>query len=63
MKDFMLQAIDVAAILEELFNFNGQIEELCYAYEAEGKFGIPADQMIAILREFIETVKSLGWVY
>ncbi len=41
MKDFMLQAIDVAAILEELFNFNGQIEELAMLMKQKANLVYP----------------------
>ncbi|MCM1324771.1 MAG: hypothetical protein NC218_11685 [Acetobacter sp.] len=49
-----------AAVLEELFNFDGQLEELCCMSEMEGEFGLSADEMIAALRSFIQTAKSLG---
>ncbi len=44
----------VAAILNELFQFNDQIEELCIMSEAEGEFGMPANEMIFTLRDFIQ---------
>lgn len=43
---------DVADILRELFNFDGQIEELCAMSEMEGQFGMSAEQMLDILHEF-----------
>lgn len=49
-----------AAVLEELFNFDGQIEELCAMSEMEGEFGMSANQMIAALRNFLQTMKSIG---
>lgn len=43
----------VAAILAELFNFDGQLEELCAMSEMEGQFGMSADDMISVLKSFI----------
>lgn len=40
-------------ILSELFNFDGQLEELCTMSEIEGEFGMSADEMIATLKAFI----------
>lgn len=40
-------------ILSELFNFDGQVEELCTMSEMEGQFGMTADDMIATLKAFI----------
>lgn len=40
-------------ILQELFNFDGQVEELCTMSEMEGQFGMTADDMIATLKAFI----------
>lgn len=42
-----------AAILAELFNFDGQIEDLCSMSEIEGQFGMPAEKMLSTLRSFI----------
>lgn len=42
-----------AAILAELFNFDGQIEELCSMSEMEGQFGMSAEKMLSTLRSFI----------
>lgn len=44
---------DVALILQELFNFDGQIEELCTMSEMEGEFGMSADEMLTTLRTFM----------
>lgn len=43
----------VALILQELFNFDGQIEELCTMSEMEGQFGMSADEMLSALRTFV----------
>lgn len=43
----------VAAILAELFNFDGQIEELCAMSEVEGEFGMDSDKMVKTLQAFI----------
>ncbi len=43
----------VALILQELFNFDGQVEELCTMSEMEGEFGMPAEEMLNALRTFI----------
>lgn len=43
----------VADILAELFNFDGQLEELCSMSEMEGEFGMPANDMIDVLKAFI----------
>lgn len=43
----------VAYILQELFNFDGQIEDLCCMSETEGVLGMPADEMIDSLKQFI----------
>lgn len=40
-------------ILRELFNFDGQVEELCTMSEMEGQFGMTADDMIGTLKAFI----------
>ncbi len=45
----------VANILDELFQFDGQIEELCSMSEMEGQFGMEATEMIETLQSFIET--------
>lgn len=45
--------IKVASIIRELFNFDGQIEEMCAMSEMEGEFGMTADEMLETLREFI----------
>ena len=42
-----------ALILQELFNFDGQIEELCTMSEMEGEFGMSAEEMLNTLRTFI----------
>lgn len=41
-------------ILEELFNFDGQLEELCTMSEIEGEFGMDAGNMLTVLKDFIE---------
>lgn len=50
---------DTAAILRELFNFDGQVEELCAMSEMEGQFGMPADEMLDTLKEFIAVAERL----
>lgn len=45
-------------ILKELFNFDGQVEELCTMSEMEGEFGMSADSMIATLKAFIAYATS-----
>lgn len=40
-------------ILRELFNFDGQVEELCTMSEMEGQFSMTADDMIGTLKAFI----------
>lgn len=45
-------------ILKELFNFDGQVEELCTMSEMEGEFGMPADDMVATLKAFIAYATS-----
>ena len=40
-------------ILQELFDFDGQVEELCTMSEMEGEFGMTADDMINTLKAFI----------
>lgn len=45
-------------ILKELFNFDGQVEELCTMSEMEGEFGMSADDMIATLQAFIAYATS-----
>lgn len=49
----------VGAILDELFQFDGQIEELCTESEMQGEFPMSATDMIATLRAFVEHTKSL----
>lgn len=40
-------------ILKELFNFDGQISELCVMSEMEGEFGMASDEMLATLQAFV----------
>lgn len=40
------------AVIQELFNFDGQVEELCAMSEMEGQFGMDANTMIDVLRQF-----------
>ena len=40
-------------ILKELFNFDGQIDELCAMSEMEGEFGMTGDEMLATLQAFV----------
>ncbi len=60
MKDMIDTCQTAAAVLEELFNFDGQIEALCCDSETEGEFGMTADQMLAALHDFINAAKALG---
>lgn len=46
-------------IIEELFNFDWQIEELCAMSEMEGVFDMSAEDMIKTLQDFVEYSKSL----
>lgn len=46
-------------IIEELFNFDWQIEELCTMSEMEGIFDMSAEDMIKTLWDFVEYSKSL----
>lgn len=59
MEDMIDTCKTAAAVLEELFTFNGQIEELCCESEMEGEFGMSADQMIEALHNFIQTMKAV----
>lgn len=45
--------VKTALILDELFNFDGQLEELCTMSEIEGEFGVDADEMIKTLKGFV----------
>lgn len=56
-KDKLLQ--NTGAVLEELFNFNGQIEELCSLSEAEGEFSMDSNTMLQTLKDFIAYAKTL----
>lgn len=49
--------IKTGKILEELFNFDGQIEELCCMSEIEGDFDYTSDDMIETLHNFIKFSK------
>lgn len=42
-----------AYIIQELFNFDGQVEELCAMSETEGEFGIESAVMVDTLKQFI----------
>ena len=44
---------EVADILKELFQFDGQIEELCSMSEMEGEFKFNAETMLLKLKAFI----------
>lgn len=46
-------------IIEELFNFDWQIEELCTMSEMGGIFDMSAEDMIKTLWDFVEYSKSL----
>ncbi len=48
----------VADILDELFKFDGQMEELCTLSEMESDFGMSYDEMVYTLKEFIEKYKG-----
>ena len=50
---------DTGAIINELFNFDGQVEELCTMSEMEGQFGMPANDMIETLRSFVRYAAAL----
>lgn len=50
---------DASAIINELFNFDGKIEELCAMSETEGQFGMSASDMIEILRDFVRYADAL----
>ncbi len=45
----------VASILNELFQFDGKIEELCAMSEIEGQFGMESIEMIKTLKSFVDT--------
>lgn len=45
--------VKTALILDELFNFDGQLEELCAMSEIEGEFGMDSDEMIETLKGFV----------
>lgn len=47
--------VNTALILNELFNFDGQLEELCAMSEIEGEFGMDSDEMIETLKTFVST--------
>lgn len=47
--------VNTALILDELFNFDGQLEELCAMSEIEGEFGMDSDEMIETLKTFVST--------
>lgn len=47
--------VNTARILDELFNFDGQLEELCTMSEIEGEFGMDSDEMIETLKTFVST--------
>lgn len=47
--------VKTALILDELFNFDGQLEELCTMSEIEGEFGMDASEMIETLKTFVST--------
>lgn len=47
--------VNTALILNELFNFDGQLEELCAMSEIEGEFGMDSDEMIKTLKTFVST--------
>lgn len=50
--------IRMGMILEELLNFNGQLEELCIASEEEGQFCMSANAMIGEIYDFISYAKN-----
>lgn len=45
--------VKTALILDELFNFDGQLEELCVMSEIEGEFGMNSCEMIETLKAFV----------
>lgn len=45
---------EVAGIIKELFNFDGQIEELCGMSEMEGEFHLTGSEMLAKLHTFVD---------
>lgn len=45
---------ETAAIIKELFNFDGSIEELCAMSEMEGEFRFNSNEMLAKLHEFAD---------
>lgn len=51
--------VKTALILDELFNFDGQLEELCAMSEIEGEFGMNSGEMVETLKAFV-TVFAKG---
>lgn len=45
--------VKTALILDELFNFDGQLEELCAMSEIKGEFGMNSGEMVETLKAFV----------